>query len=125
MQNIFPQRTTFKQAKLKRALALAIVLALTLALAACGSSSGGSSSAAADITIKNLTFPATTSVAAGATVTVQNNDTVTHTVTSNDGKSFNIMVNAGKSATFTAPAAGTYKYHCNIHSQMRGSLTVT
>ena len=32
----------------------------------------------------------------------------------------------GKTATFTAPAkAGTYKFHCNIHSQMHGTLTVT
>ena len=125
MQNITPQPTTSRPGNVKRALALAVVLALTLVLAACGSSSGGSSSSAADITIKNLTFPATTSVAAGATVTVQNDDSVTHTVTSDDGKSFNITVNPGKSATFTAPAAGTYKYHCNIHSQMHGSLTVT
>jgi plastocyanin len=112
----------------KRSLALVIALALTLALAACGSSSGGSSKASsstADITIKNIAFPPTTTVAAGSTVTVQNDDTVTHTVTSNDGTSFNITVNPGKSATFTAPAAGTYKYHCNIHSQMHGTLTVT
>jgi plastocyanin len=46
-------------------------------------------------------------------------------VTSDDGKSFGLTVDAGKTATFTAPAAGTYKFHCNIHSSMHDTLTVT
>jgi plastocyanin len=64
-------------------------------------------------------------VQTGSTVTVQNNDTVTHTVTSDDGKSFNITIDAGKTGTFTAPGdARAYKFHCNIHSQMHGTLNV-
>ncbi len=103
-------------------LVVAIVLALT-ALAACSSSGGSSNSA--EITMQNLQFKVTAPVKAGATVTVKNNDTVEHTVTSDDGKSFNISIQPGKTATFTAPAsAGDYKFHCNIHSQMHGTLTV-
>ena len=98
-----------------------VVVALTLALAACG----GGSSKPADITIKDLSFTTTASVAAGSTVTIQNNDSFTHTVTADDGKSFDVTVDAGKSASFTAPAAGTYKFHCRIHSTMHGTLTVT
>ena len=56
---------------------------------------------------------------------ITNTDNVTHTVTSDDGSSFNVTVPGGKTATFTAPAAGTYKFHCNIHSSMHGTLTVT
>ena len=111
----------------------ACVALLTVALAACGSSSksgGGSSttvpasSESADITIKNLTFPSRTDAQTGSTVTVKNDDSVTHTVTANDG-SFNITINPGKTGTFTAPKTeGQYNFHCNIHSQMKGTLNV-
>ena len=99
------------------------VLALTV-FAACGSS-GGSSSSSGDITMKDLKFTVAAPVKAGATVTAKNNDTVEHTVTADDGKSFNVTVEPGKTATFTAPsAAGDYKFHCNIHSSMKGTLVV-
>ena len=106
---------------------IGIVFALALVLGACSSSSKStgspSSGSTTGVTIKDLAFT-TTPVKAGATVTVANNDNVTHTVTSDDGKSFNVSIDPGKTATFTAPAAGSYKFHCNIHSQMHGTLTV-
>jgi len=35
-------------------------------------------------------------------------------------------VPGGSTQTFTAPSkAGSYKFHCNIHSSMHGTLTVT
>ena len=74
--------------------------------------------------MQNLAFT-TKPVKAGATVTVKNNDTVQHTVTSDDNTSFNLTVDPGTRATFTAPSkAGSYKFHCNIHSTMHGVLTV-
>ena len=104
-------------------LALLVAALLALALfAACSSSGGGSSSG--DLTVKNLQFH-TSPVKAGSTVTDKNNDGFEHTVTSDDGTSFNVSIPAGKTATFTAPSApGAYKFHCNIHSQMHGTLTV-
>jgi plastocyanin len=113
----------------RRLVAVAAVAVLAIALSACGSSgkkaaTNGSSTKADTITIANETFspgPAT----AGSTVTVENNDSVTHTVTSDDGTSFDVQIPAGKTATFTAPAAGTYKFHCKIHSNMHGTLSVT
>ena len=111
----------------KITLLAALVVALGISLAACSSSSKSSSpssSSGADITIRDFAFTAK-SVKAGATVTVQNTGSVTHTVTANNG-SFNITIDAGKSATFTAPAtAGSYKFHCSIHPQMVSTLTVT
>jgi plastocyanin len=101
-----------------------VLVALALVLAGCSSSSKSASSTAGGVTIQNLTFT-TTPVKSGATVTVTNKDTVMHTVTSDDGKSFDVSIDPGKTATFTAPAAGTYKFHCKIHSQMHGTLTVT
>jgi plastocyanin len=111
------------------ALLAAGLLLLTFALAACSSSGSSKSSSgnSSGITIKNIAYvPAGTSAKAGATVTITNNDQVTHTVTSDDGTSFNVTVPGGKTATITAPSkAGTYKFHCNIHSTMHGTLTVT
>jgi plastocyanin len=117
---------------MKRILSLLAVLTLAIGLAACSSSSkksspptSGSSGTAANITIQNLTFNPTP-VKAGSTVTVKNMDGFEHTVTSDDGTSFNISVPGGSTQTFTAPAkAGSYKFHCNIHSSMHGTLTVT
>jgi plastocyanin len=106
------------------AILLAVVAALALALGACSSSSK-SSAATADITIRDFAFTSTP-VKAGATVTVHNTGAATHTVTAEDGKSFDMSVDPGKTVTFTAPAkAGTYKFHCNIHTQMHGTLVVT
>ena len=112
---------------------LTLTVCLVLVGTACGSkkkaaSSSGSSGAVAPntIDIKNFAFgPSTVTVTSGATVTVKNDDTTDHTVTSSDNKSFDTKhVSPGSSATFTAPAAGTYTFHCNIHPSMKGTLVV-
>jgi plastocyanin len=113
----------------RRILTLIALPALALALAACGSSSksstpAASSSGPAQITIDSSFTFHPTPVKAGSTVTVKNDSTSQHTV-SQDRGGFNVTIDAGKTATFTAPAAGTYKFHCNIHSFMHGTLTVT
>jgi plastocyanin len=70
---------------------------------------------------------ATTPVKAGATVTVRNKTAVQHTVSADTTSAgFDVTVDPGKTVTFTAPAkAGAYKFHCNIHTYMTGTLTVT
>ena len=117
----------------QRIFTLIAVAALALGLAACGSgsknssappASSGTASGTAQITIDSSFTFHVTPVKAGSTVTVRNDATVTHTV-SQDGGGFNVSIDAGKTATFTAPAAGTYPFHCNIHNFMKGTLTVT
>jgi plastocyanin len=77
------------------------------------------------ITIKNYGFSGPGTVAPGALVTVRNRDSVTHTVTANSGHKFNVTVGAHKTKTFRAPhKAGTYRFHCAIHAEMKGSLKV-
>ncbi len=89
-------------------------------------SSGGATTAAAAsnvITVKNFAFSAA-KVAPSAKVTVKNEDTAKHTMTADD-KSFDVAIGAGASASLTAPAkAGSYAFHCSIHSSMKGTLVV-
>jgi plastocyanin len=90
------------------------------------SSGGGSSTGAAMITIKNYGYSGTSTVKAGATVMVKNDDSVAHTVTADKGSAFDVNVKPGATATFKAPAkAGTYTYHCTYHAEMHGTLTVS
>jgi plastocyanin len=121
----------------RRILILFAIAALAFVLVACGSSSKNSSSntpttaaaassgAASDtITIQNLKFTSIT-VKPGATVTVKNEDTTTHTSSADNGEWNTGNIDAGSSATFTAPTKpGSYKFHCTIHTFMTGTLTV-
>lgn len=119
---------------------LAAVLFTAALLAACGSSghkptpaaaptgaAGGSSGAV--IVIKNFAYhPSSLTVAPGATVTVKNEDSATHTLTATDPHNgvFNTGdIQPGTSTTFKAPStAGSYAYICLIHQFMHGTLVV-
>ena len=99
------------------------------ATATATSMSTSSAPVAADtVTIQNFAFhPATLTVAPGATVTVVNKDSVTHTLTSTaNPKAFDTGdIAAGATKTFKAPSkAGSYPYNCTIHTFMLGTLTV-
>jgi plastocyanin len=86
--------------------------------------SGGGPTAA--ITIQNFAFsPAALNVSVGTKVTATNLDGPTHTWTADDGSwdSGGLPTHASFSHTFTK--AGTFKYHCSIHSSMTGVVTVS
>lgn len=62
-------------------------------------------------------------VTAGTTVTWVNNDNVTHTSTSDTGV-WNSTLAPGASFSMAFPSAGTFTYHCAIHPNMVGTVTV-
>ena len=123
-----------------RTVAVATVLGLAVTLSACssGSSSASSTTAATSapsggapaakdtIVIKDFAFsPARITVSPGATVTVTNQDMVTHTLTATMGGFNTGSVSPDQSKTFTAPKKpGTYPYICSIHQYMTGDLVV-
>jgi plastocyanin len=72
----------------------------------------------------NMFTPATMTVSVGTTVIWTNNGGVTHTVTSNSGLFDSGNLTPGKTFQFKFTSAGSYPYHCNIHSGMTGSITV-
>lgn len=85
--------------------------------------------AATAVSISSFDYtPGTITVKVGATVTWTNNDDVNHTVTANtasanapDSKTFG----KGETYSFTFDKAGTYAYHCQLHSSMQGTVVVT
>jgi plastocyanin len=88
---------------------------------------GGGVALAADhaVAISGFAFsPREITVTVGDTITWTNSDAQAHTATADDG-SFDtgtIGNNASGSATFST--AGTFPYHCKIHSSMTGTITV-
>lgn len=84
--------------------------------------------AADKVTIDGFAFsPASITVKKGTTVTWTNQDGAAHTVVETDGQNGpnSDRLEKGQSYSFTYTATGTYKYHCSIHPDMTGTVTVT
>lgn len=78
-----------------------------------------------EITIQGEAFsPATINVAAGTTVIWMNRDPVAHTVTSDTDVFASGTLSQGDSFSFIFTESGVYPYHCTIHPNMRGTVTV-
>jgi plastocyanin len=78
------------------------------------------------VSIKDTAFnPATITVKAGDKVTWTNNDGFAHTVTLDDNSVDSGNLTPGATFNNTFAAAGTFAYHCKIHSSMHGTVTVT
>ncbi len=69
--------------------------------------------------------PVALTVKIGATVTWTNTDTATHTVVWDDGSpGSGSLTSGGAPYTRTFATAGTFAYHCGIHSSMTGTIVV-
>jgi len=126
-----------------RSFAIAITM---LFAAACGSSSSSSPSSPSTPTTPSSTStgPSVTAgipggasgltstafgtnpltVAVGTTVAWTNNDSTAHTSTADASQWNSGTINPGQTFRFTFTAAGTYSYHCTIHPNMIGRVTV-
>jgi len=124
---------------------LCLATLATLALGACGGDDDDSADTPADSTpaasdttpaadptlaevgatlsISNLAFGSVTA-AAGAPITIVNDDGFGHTVTDRDG-GFSISVGGGSSGELTIDAAGTYTIFCEIHPSMAGTIVIS
>ena len=79
-----------------------------------------------NVSISGSTFlPAATSARVGDIIRWTNNDGIPHTVTADAGAFGSGTLNPGAVFSYTATAAGTYGYHCNIHPSMTATVTVT
>jgi len=85
------------------------------------------------VTIQNFAFsPPSVTVPKGTTVTWTNQDGAPHTIVNDAtstialGKLFSSnSLGMGQTFSFTFNDAGTYAYHCGIHTSMHGTVTVT
>src|SRR5438477_4592572 len=77
------------------------------------------------VNIQNSAFaPTTTTIKVGDTVTWTNRDGFSHTSTSDTGAWNTGVITAGASGSFTFTSAGTFAYHCSIHSFMKATVIV-
>jgi plastocyanin len=93
-----------------------------------GSSVSSGSSTGTSISISNFMFsPMSITVKPGATISVTNKDSATHTLTASGPGGFNTGdISHNQTKTFRAPTKpGTYQYICNIHQYMMGTIKVT
>lgn len=91
---------------------------------AANTTEGGGSAAPASITIADFDYTGAESVAVGSTVTVTNEDGVSHTWTSEDDVFDSGSLSQGESFSYTFEEAGEYAFVCSIHPGMSGSITV-
>ena len=128
---------------MRRLTTAAFIVLTSIALAACSGSTSSAPPAAAPsqagsqapvapaggstaVDIKDFAFnPASTTVASGGKVTWTNSDTTAHTVTFDDGSADSGNLAPASTFDHTFAAAGTFAYHCSIHSNMKGTVTVT
>ncbi len=77
----------------------------------------------ASVMVTGFSFqPGSIMVAKGGSVTWTNQDPVPHTITGADFDSGNL--DRGKSYSHVFDKAGTYEYHCTIHTSMKGTVVV-
>lgn len=130
---------------MRRAAAAGLAVTLGAAFAACGGSSGttpvgggscgpgsaGANQGTAATTVganDNLTFtPQNVTVNVGQVLQWHNTGAIMHTVTFNSSNAScltdpSLNGSATWDVTFTQP--GVYAYHCAIHEQMTGTITV-
>lgn len=103
-------------------------------LTSCGKSSNNSANptstgsvpvAAASVSIVNFAFsPSEVHVKVGGTVTWTNKDTSPHTATDLAGSFDSGSLATDKTFTQTFATAGTFTYHCSIHSMMPNATVV-
>jgi plastocyanin len=72
----------------------------------------------------NFFDPPDAAVEPGTTITWTNNGARPHTVTADDGSFDSGVLNPGDSYTVAFDGQGIVTYHCTIHPEMRGSVTV-
>ena len=119
---------------------LVVLVAAAAALSACSPpfaaacSAKGAATATAASTVKVVADSQKQGAYQPDPVTVQAGQSVTwtwedqgnqHSVSADDGSFESCLQGAGATFTTTFTTAGTYAYHCSIHPQMKGTVTVT
>ncbi len=91
--------------------------------AACSESAAAGEVA---VSIEGFAFsPADITARVGQTITFTNGDSAPHTATLDDGSCTTPNIAGGASDALTFTAAGTYPFHCAVHPNMKGTITIS
>ena len=104
-----------------------------------GTTGGGGVTPTAAVSVQDFSFyPSTVSVRAGTVVTWSNVGAATHHPVADGGAfdlgdlapaqssgAYGMSSGMGGTGSFTFSTPGMYSYHCSIHPQMTGTITVT
>jgi plastocyanin len=120
--------------KMKSICTVVLLSAGALLFNGCGKSSNNSTNPTsngntpvqnASVSIQNFAYsPATVHVKVGGTVTWTNKDATPHTVTDLNGSFDSGSVAVDETYKMTFSTAGTYTYHCTLHSMMPNATVV-
>ena len=115
--------------KMKFAYLSLIVLAALSLIYSCSSNKAKvnptAPTPAATVAIQNFAFvPATVTIKVGNSVTWTNMDSAPHTATDLANAFDSGSLATGKTFNFTFNTAGTYTYHCLIHSMMKTAVVI-
>jgi len=104
---------------------LAPLAAAAAAAALLVPSGAAEARAGASVTVADMAFsPASVTVGLGERVTWTFRDSVAHTTTSDQGFWDSGTKSGGATYSRAFTSAGTFAYHCTIHSMMRGKVAV-
>lgn len=79
-----------------------------------------------EVSIEGFQFsPASIEASTGQTITFTNGDSAPHSATLDDDSCATPNLGGGESGGLTFTAAGTYPFHCRVHPDMRGTITVS
>lgn len=77
------------------------------------------------VTINNFAFsPKDIVVSSGTMITWTNNDSVAHSATADDNSFDTGVLSTNQSKSVTFSKTGKFSYHCSIHPNMMGTVTV-
>lgn len=93
-----------------------------VAEAACSESSA---TGEVSVAIEGFAFsPAAITASVGQTITFTNGDSAPHTATLDDGSCTTANLPSGASGGLVFTAPGTYPFHCAVHPDMKGTITI-
>ena len=96
----------------------------TQAAAVCADSTGTTT---VDATVANFQWSQPINAKVGDVITWTNSDTAAHKVGLDDGscQMTNSIAGGGGKQSLVFSKAGTYAFHCTIHSNMKGTITIS
>lgn len=110
---------------------VAAMCVLLISLAGCSKDNSNNQTttpgtpAANEVLIQGMSFnPSTITVTAGTKITWTNKDNVSHTVTSDSNLFDSGLLGVNGTYSYTFTTAGTYPYHCKVHTGMTATVVV-